>query len=195
MKLQKNLSCIKNKGGFTLVEMAVVMSIIAVLFTLMAFGLISAGRQTRLQDAAKTLQSNIRLAANNAISVSPDMEDPTKPAKAWYLEINNGASSYSFKDYNGSGSSSKTINLESGITVEIEEPASTSKVNLVFSSPFARFTAIEGEINGWKEEGEAKEVIPQGTTISDDITIKLKDTSGREYKVIINPATGESSIE
>ena len=195
-----------NKDGFTIIEMLVVLSIIAMLFTLMAFGMMPAGKQVRLQNAAKTLQANIRKAANNSIAVSPDMNDPTKPAKAWVLEINNGASDYRLLDYYGDTNPPNQtsplpdpINLEGGITVSVQKTNGSpigTPVYFVFSSPFARFTAAKNNINNWEDNDDTGEIWPQppGLVLDEDIMIVVKDPENREIKLIVNYKTGETSI-
>lgn len=198
----------KQEHGFTLVEMMVVMSIISMLTLLMAAALISAGKQTRLQDAAKTLQSNIRKAANNAITVSPDLNNPDTPSKAWAIELTDGASSYKLVNFSGDGNSSDII----AIPNRSESPANTfsagsgiyfdiltSELDLVFSSPFAKFKGVAGKIESreiWAEDPETKEITPRPTEsgLTGSILIDVKDTEGNTITLEVDAGTGETSI-
>lgn len=198
-----------SEEGFTLVEMTVVMSIIAIIFLFGASSMLSVGGQVRLRDAAKTLQSNIRKMANNSISVSPDTTDPTIPAKLWGISVpcGEGNTSYDIFDYHSpedtSGvitltkSSPKTIDLEGGVT--ISAGGCSGNVVLLFSAPFARFNAVTNNDPSWLVDASTKEIYPDPSDltngiISEEIKIILKDPKENQMTLTINYKTGETSV-
>lgn len=171
------------------------MSIIAILFAIMATSMLSSGGQARLRDATKTVQSDIRMAANNSITVSPDLDDPTKTSKAWSLRIPGGVTgSYFIEDYynDTSGKSSKEIILEGGITISAGQ---SEDLNLVFNTPFAGFKAIDNVISGnWTPDGDAGSIAPPGSHVGGDMTITLRDQEDNSMSISVNNGTGEVSL-
>jgi len=211
---QKNLKLVLNKklrfkeAGFTLVEMTVVMAIIAVIMLLGAFGMQSARKQVGLKAAAKELQSNIRLSANNAISVAPNRNDGSKMPKSWGIEIpcSSSTASYNLVDFHTPTIASpivmtksfRTVQLQNGVTIDTRDICGSDNLYLTFNTPFANFSSFEAgnSINSinWLVSDTSKSYSPIITKKTGVLSLKLKNDSPQEAFLKINALTGEASI-
>jgi len=202
-KIQK--SKFSDNSGFTLVEMVVVMAMIAIIMTIGVTSMISARNQNSVRNASKLLQSAIREAANKSITVSPD-KITLEPAKAWGIKIpKDTQTSYSLIDYTAetqTPNDEAVTTLDSNLIIYVDSPAVTGDVSLLFSSPFASFKAIDGDLNEtkpWEIDEKTRAYIPQGTQVAPadgNIKITLEDQArGIKNSILVNYLTGEASVE
>jgi len=203
-----------NRKGFTLVEIMVVMTMTAVMFSLGALAMMSANRQNQVLAAAREFQSTVRQAANESITVS-NATDQTISAKAWSVAITSGAGEYSLDSYypaspipSGEASaeltkSPKIINLQNNIqiTVSVDDDSYSDNdvLNLIFSSPFAKFNARKGIINNldpWDiSTSDEATYSSGGSSETGTATVKFSNgTASMDVDVTIDLGTGETSI-
>jgi prepilin-type N-terminal cleavage/methylation domain-containing protein len=148
----------KNKKGYTLIEMMVVMGIMALLAVLGIAAMMGTNDDNITEEAAQSILSAIREAQTKAISVTPDSAAPTPHiGKAWAVELNLDAAgnnnSYRLDNYYlnagvlTSYPNSAVKTLRSGIRVRVLRYDSTNALTatysngqnfVTFATPFAR---------------------------------------------------------
>lgn len=203
----------KNQKGFTLVEIMVVMTMIAIMFSLGALAMMSASRQNQVLAAAREFQSTVRQAANESITVS-NATGTSISAKAWSVAITSGAGSYNLDSYYPASSipsgatsadltkSPKIINLQNNIqmTVSVDGASYSDNdvLNLIFSSPFAKFNARKGTIDDldpWDISVNDEATYSGGSPEIGKATVTFSNgTASMDVDVTIDLGTGETSI-
>lgn len=203
----------RREAGFTLIEMMVVMSVTAIIFSLGAFAMMSANRQNQVLAAAREFQSTVRQAANESITVS-NATGTTISAKAWSVAVTSGAGEYSLDSYypasvilSGATTASltksqQTTNLQGNImmTVSVEGTAYSNDetLNLIFSSPFAKFDGSKGALGTvtvWDISSSDEATYGGGTSETGKATITFSNgNTALDVKVTVDLETGETSI-
>ncbi|MCL5094131.1 MAG: type II secretion system GspH family protein [Patescibacteria group bacterium] len=208
-----------NNTGFTVVEMLVVMTIIAMLFTLSVVSMILAERQTKVKSTAKALQSAIREMANKAITVTPDLRNNTTPTKAWVIKVPGGTGTNTYYqesftqndistliEPNSSPTDPKPLRTESNVIIQSLAPtvASSNSLYLVFGTPFAKFRAVNGSsISAWSTDLTTKEAYPADTisitslSPNNKIILRVSEASNPNnyMDVEVNVLSGEASVK
>lgn len=202
---KRNLNVLKEERGFTLVEMVVVMGIIAFLLVISVGGLYSANKQAKVRAAAELFQATIREAANNSISVSGAIGDPSVAAKAWAVEVNaDGTANLASFHTTGAlvpGSTNTTltkstqqINLPSGVYAS----STLSPITFIFSSPFAKFayyTSPTSSSSTWTVSNDGSNIVSLNGSLTYNGNVNSIFSSGGVFSTIgTQLTTGESSV-
>ncbi len=160
------------RRGFTLVEMAVVMSIIAVLMLLGVSALISARGQSVINSATDAAVVAIREAQSKSIAVSPSSNDNAGDVGVWGVKFDESDSLFLLSvDLEGNEF------LEPGGTTDLMSGVKISDGigrYVYFASPFGTPHLAEERCENWAvSERATRELEPHGCSIveEEDITV------------------------
>jgi len=204
---KKNISA--SAAGFTLIEMMVVMSIIAIMMTLSISSMYNANKQNQVLAAAREFQATVRQAANESITVTNAIGQ-TIPAKAWSVAVTDNdtyTGTYNLDSYHQAGDvetsltkGSKTVTLQNSIMISVKvgdtDYGNAEVLNLIFSAPFAKFKAVKGSIGSsstWGIDTKTKEASNSGTAVAGKATFTFSN-GNFSIDVITDLETGETSI-
>lgn len=200
----------KKEAGYTLLEIIVSMSIIAVVGGVLIYSLYGAGRVARLDQAAQNVQTAIREAHTQALS--PAGTDPDI-SKAYGVRITTEGSSedstyksLTYKKVGGSLLLDTLLNqtLTSGIEItNIKEINSSGVVikepdliYVIFTAPFGKayISSEDPSTWTWTEVDGVWQLSPVTSGVKTTITLE-EEASGLTRDININSQTGEVTIE
>ncbi len=190
----------KIQSGYTLIEIIVSMSILAVVGGILIYALYGAGRVARLDQAAQKIQTAIREA--NTLALSPSGTDPNIP-KAYSVKLTKLGSESTSYEYTGTTSPlsenfKETVDFPPGVSIKEITETTSDDLYIIFATPFGK-TFVTGDDYGdwtWTEvEGiwQVSSPNPLGGIIT--ITLTLENDGGIEKNININSQTGETTIE
>ena len=121
---------LRRRGGFSLIELLVVITLFAITSIAVTISYISYEGQTQVKNAALGLKSDLRLAQNNAqtgniVDSTSCSRDNLSTLVGWYVVVSKNATSYEVagdcaliaSPFTESKIGSKTSNLPSGVSV------------------------------------------------------------------------------
>lgn len=199
------------KKGFTLIEMIIVMSMIAILALMSVSSFVSSRYQTSVDAIAQEILSNIRDAQNRSVSTVSGADGSV--TKVWDYQINSATKDNSLHSWSVDAvgdlvqhAENTNTNLSSAATIKITNNGLpyADTINIAFASPFGRPYISNGSCD-WKTDDTRPAqdwyVIASGcpTLVSSstraDSVLRITITYNNYSKDIVVGANGDSYIQ
>lgn len=194
----KKKNIFSSKGGFSLVELVVVMGIMAVIMTLGFSGYTNSRRQTYMRSVATQFQSNMRTNFVDVLSTKTETQAPCegqstkiKVLRVKLGEVGGDEDLFTFytacyvdsmlRWISTSASTSKNLTYKQSVFAKYTDKdgqVTSDYLYLAYTSPYGRFYSMKlagdglpGELSPWDTHNDDFSLAPPGGTPLEDVNL------------------------